>query len=370
MKEDIKDLISKNVYTCASCGFCRFGCPVSKNVGFESQTVRGRMYLLKKYIEGGLEYDKDLIESFYTCALCGNCNEICPTGVDYLEIVSQLRKQFVEAGKLPESQKMLRDNLVKCGNPFSKDKEERGAWLPPQYREHKKSNNMYFVGCSSSYSSNRIAKSIIKVLESVGFDFNVMGNSESCCGDPLFRMGEEEKANEFMQQNIQVFDKLEVKTVFASCAGCYKTLKNKYPQKYKVLHITQLLHQLVEQGKLVFKKEFPNKIIYFDGCDIGRHCKTYEEPRALLKAIPGVDLLEFDYNRDEAMCCGGPFAASDPDLAAKIAEDRVKEAEEQGAQIIATACPTCMVNLREGARRIGSEIEVQDITLMLPKLIR
>ena len=370
MKQQLNDLISKNVYTCASCGFCRFGCPVSKKLGFESLTARGRMYLLKKVVEGRLDYDKDMIESFYACALCGNCNEICPSGIDYVEIVSHLRKLFVESGRLPESQKLLRDNLTTYGNPFSKDKEGRGSWLPSKYREPRRSKNLYFVGCSSSYSSTRIPKSITKVLETVGFDFIMLGNSETCCGEPLFRMGVEEKANEFMQQNIMIFDKFGVENIFASCAGCYKTLKNRYPQRFNVLHATQLLHQLVEQGKLVFKKEFPRKIIYFDGCDIGRHCKTYEEPRNLLKAIPEVKLLEFDYNRDEAMCCGGPFAASNPDLAAKIAADRVMEAEQHGADIIATACPTCMVNLKEGARRIGSEIEIQDIPMLLPSLIR
>ena len=369
MKQPIDNLISRDVYTCASCGFCRFGCPVSKKVGFESQTARGRMVLLKKVLESRLEYDRDIIESFYACALCGNCNEICPSGVDYVEIVSHLRKRFVESGKLPESQKLLRDNLTTYGNPFSKE-EERGGWLPLKYREPQKGKNLYFVGCSSSYSSTRIPKSIMRVLESVDFDFIVMGNLESCCGEPLFRMGVEDKANELMQQNIETFDKLGVETIFASCAGCYKTLKNRYPQRFKVQHATQLLQQLIEEGKLVFKKQYPRKIIYFDGCDIGRHCKTYEEPRNLLKTIPGVEFLEFDYNRDEAMCCGGPFAASNPDLAGKIAEDRIREAEEKGADIIATACPTCMVNLREGARRTGYEMEIQDITMMLPRLIR
>ncbi|SPD74728.1 putative CoB--CoM heterodisulfide reductase 2 iron-sulfur subunit D [uncultured Desulfobacterium sp.] len=361
-------LVSKNAYICASCGFCRFGCPVSKKVGFESQTARGRMYILKKILDGELEYESDLIESFYACALCGNCSEICPAGVDYIEIVSELRKLFVESGMLPESQKLLRDNLTKYGNPFSKE-EERGVWLPLTYREPRKSKNLYFIGCSSSYSSTRIPKSIMRVLEAVKYDFIVMGNLENCCGEPLFRMGEEQKADEFMERNVEKFDQLGVENIFASCAGCYKTLKNRYPKRFNVLHITQLLQQLVEQGELVFKKEFPRKIIYFDGCDIGRHCGTYEEPRNLLKAIPGVELLEFDYNRDEAMCCGGPFAASAPELAAKIAEDRVREAEEQGADIIAVACPTCMVNLRDGARRAGIEMEVQDITMLLPRLV-
>jgi len=368
VKQPINDLISRNVYTCASCGFCRFGCPVSKKVGFESQTARGRMVLLKRVLEGRLEYDTDLIESFYACALCGNCNEICPSGVDYIEIVSHLRKRFVESGRLPDSQKLLRNNLTNFGNPFSKE-EERGAWLPLKYREPKKSKYLYFVGCSSSYSSTRIPKSIMRVLESVNFDFIALGSLENCCGEPLLRMGEEEKANELMKQNVETFDKFGVETIFASCAGCYKTLKNRYPERFKVMHATQLLQQSVEQGKLVFKKELLRKIIYFDGCDIGRHCKTYEEPRDLLKAIPGVEMLEFDYNRDEAVCCGGPFASSDPDLAGKIAEDRVREAEAKGADIIATACPTCLVNLREGARRAGSEIEIQDIPMMLPRLI-
>lgn len=369
MGKQITDKISKDIYTCAGCGFCRFGCPVSRKVGFESLTARGRMYLLKKVIEGQLNYDRDLIESFYACALCGNCNEICPSGVDYVDTVSHLRQHFVKQGKLPESQKLLRNNLVEKGNPFAKEGEERGQWLPPKYKEPKRNKNLYFVGCSSSYSSTRIARSLIRILQSAKFEFTMLGNMEKCCGDPLFRMGEEEKANELRKNNIEKFDELGIETIFASCAGCYKTLKTRYPQRFKVIHATQLLVDFFKQGKLEFKKEFPRKIIYFDGCDIGRHCKTYEEPRNVLKAIPGVEFMEFDYNRDEAICCGGPFASSDPDLAAEIAGDRIREAENKGADIIATACPTCMVNLREGARRIGSDIEIQDIPMLLPGLI-
>ncbi len=327
------------------------------------------MHILKKYLEGKLPFEKELIESFYKCALCANCNEICPAGIDYINIVSTLREYFVKQGKLPEDQKLLRNNIVEHGNPFAKDQKERGRWLPPKYRMPQKAQYLYFVGCSNSYSSTRTARSIIRILETVKFDFTVLGSLENCCGDPLLRMGERNKAEKLIHDNLEQFKKLEVKTIFTSCAGCYKTLKTQYHSKAEVIHISRLFEGLINSGTLEFKKDYRNKIIYFDGCDIGRHCETYEEPRNVLKAVPGVELMEFDYNRAEAVCCGGPFASSDPVLAAKIAGDRVREAEQKGADIIATSCPTCMVNLREGARQAKINIQVQDIPMLLPGLI-
>ena len=363
-----KDII-KDIYTCAACGYCRFGCPVNTHVGFESATARGRMLIVKKILEGKLGYTNSVVDSIYMCSQCANCSEICPTGIKYVDIITALRQELFQRGLYPESQKMLRSIISEHGNPFSGKKEERSSWLPEEHKTPRKSKNVYFVGCSSSYASNRIARSIMKVLDTIGFDYTVLGSEEYCCGDPLRRMGEQEEASLLMEKNVEKFKEFGIKTVIASCAGCYKSLKHNYPQDFEMLHVTQLFDRLIKEGKLKFTKELKNKIIYQDGCDLGRHCGIYEEPRNILRAIPGVELLEFDYCKEEAICCGGPLASGYLDLSHKIAADRVREANAKGADMIATSCPMCFVHLKDGAKEASIVMSVQDIPLLLLKAI-
>ncbi|MDI6821948.1 MAG: (Fe-S)-binding protein [Actinomycetota bacterium] len=366
----MRERLVEDAYTCASCGFCRFGCPVYKEIGFESATARGKMYLLKRVLEGELGYTERVVDSFYMCAQCQNCKQLCPTGIDFGEDIAILKEMFIREGKLPFYLFPLRDNVIEKGNPFGRDVEERGEWLPGKYRTPKSSEYLYFAGCSASYASTRIAKSIVKILDQIEFDFTVLGKEESCCGSPLERMGETVRARELMEKNVQRFRELGVKTVIVSCAGCLKTLTHSYPKDFKVLHVTQLFDQLMREGRLGFEKELDKKVVYFDGCDIGRHCGIYEEPRNILRSIPGVKLIDYEYSREEALCCGGPLVSSHPELAHKIASSRAKEAKELGAEIIATACPTCMVNLKEGAKLAQIEMEIQDIPMLLPKFLK
>jgi Fe-S oxidoreductase len=366
----IEEKVKKDIYTCASCGYCRFGCPVSFEVGFERMTARGRMLILKNIVEEKLTYTDEVIDSLYACSGCANCSEMCPTQIDYVEVIVKIREEIVKKDLLPNSQKLLRENLIKEHNPFGEKQTERGTFLPKSKQTPRKSKNLYFVGCSASYSSNRIPKSILRVLDTIGFDYTVLGKEEVCCGDPLERMGEVEKAHQFFQRNLERFKELEVETIFASCPGCYRNLKkNLSSNGFRVQHITELLFELVREGRISFK-EFLRRVIYADGCDLGRQSGVFEEPREVIKSIPGVKLLEFDYNRKEAICCGGPISAGYPELAHKIAARKVKEAQEKKVDLIITACPMCFVNLKEGAKEAGVEIEVQDLPLLLPKLVK
>lgn len=367
-----REEIVQDIYTCASCGYCRFGCPVYHEVGFERVTVRGRMLLFKKLLEGKLDFTEDdqaVIESVFLCAQCENCKVVCPTGIDYVRISNFFKEDISEKGLMPEIPKMLRDSLLSESNPFGEPRGERGAWLPQPYREPRKSEHLYFVSCTASYSLNRIARSVLRILEMTDYDFTVLGAAENCCGGPLFRLGERERAKELVMRNAEEFDRLGVKTVFASCAGCFRTLSRVYPKEFKVYHIIQFFDDLIREGALTFAKAYEKKVIYFDGCDIGRHCGIYEEPRRVLRSIPGVELLEFDYNREEATCCGGPIMAHYPDIAHNVAAKAVLEAKEKGAEVIATSCGTCLLNFREGARTAGVQMEVVDIPMMLPSLM-
>lgn len=359
----------ENVYTCASCGFCRFGCPVYKEIGFESLTVRGRMLIFKKLLEGKIDYSERVTDLIYMCAQCENCNLNCPTGIDFVEICTTLREDIVQRGLLPESHKIVRENLFENSNPFGEPLEERGTWFSPKQEPMKKSKNLYFVGCTASYSLNRVAKSVVRILDKIEYDYTLLGSEEWCCGSPVFRMGEKEKGEQMIRHNVEKFRELGVETIFTSCAGCFRTLSKMYPEDFKVLHVVQLFDQLLDEGRLEFKKEFKKKILYYDGCDIGRHCGVYEEPRNVLSAIDGVELIELDYNREDAVCCGGPLASGFPELAHNIAARTVKEAEEKGADMIATACVSCLVNFKEGAKVAGIRMGVYDIPMLLPRFL-
>jgi len=359
-----------DIYACAGCGYCRFGCPVFREVGFERLSPRGRILALKRAIETRTDVPASIRDSIYMCAQCENCKIQCPVGVDFVKISELLRKDMAERGMLPESQLPMKENLAREANPYGQPQAERGAWAGPQTRLEKGVPDLFFVGCGVSYGSNRIAKSVARVLDSIGMKFNVLGAEENCCGAPLFRLGEEQAAMEMVERNIKKFDELGVKRIFSTCAGCFKTLKQLYPDRFRVQHVSQLLLELVKSGRIQFGKELKKKIIYFDGCDIGRHAGVYEEPREFLKAIPGVELLEYDYNRDQALCCGGPLLSLDAELASRIAADRVREAVEKGAEMIVTPCPTCMLTLKDGAKTAGIRMDVQDLPMLLPSLLK
>ena len=361
--------LEEDIYTCASCGYCRFNCPVYKVLGFESATVRGRMLMMKKVLEGKMEMTPELVNSMYMCAQCEGCHVACPNNIDFVMITQLLRQEMVKQGLLPESFAAVRENLATLNNPYGEPQDQRGAWLSPKVRgETKQSENLYFVGCTSSYSLNRIPKSVTRILDKIDFDYTVLGDNELCCGAPIFRMGETDLAMSMVQRNVENIRKLGVKTIFASCAGCYSTMKHHYPDEFEYLHITELFEKMLKEGTLEFKKPFKKRAIYYDGCDLGRHSGVYEAPRNVLRAIPELELVEFDYNRENAMCCGGPLSSGFPDLAFEIGAKAVREAEEKNVDMIITACAACLVNFKAGANLAGIRMDVQDIPMILTRV--
>lgn len=362
--------IIEQIYTCASCGYCRFGCAVYNEKGFESFSVRGRMQLLKKVLEGKMELTQPIIDSLYMCALCANCNIQCPTGVDFVKISEVLRETLLKDKLAPEVQQTLAENLAKDSNPFREPVEERGNWVPPSFDMEKKSENVYYVGCTGSYSLNRVPKSIMRVLDAIGFDYALIGGEERCCGSPIIRTGDMETTKKVIERNIESWKKIGAKNIITSCAGCHTTFIHYYPPEFNYWHFTQLFAKLIKEGELAFGKELNEKIIYFDGCDLGRHSGIYEEPREILRAIPGVELIEFTYNREEQQCCGGPLIAVDADMARKIGAKKVEEAIEKGATMMVTACPTCLLNFKESARQAGLKLQIQDLSMLLPKYVK
>jgi glycolate oxidase len=362
LKEHEADLLR-----CLRCAECHAGCPLYHEDRNESYTARSKMRLMRAVMNGEIELDDDVIERIDRCLNCNGCMARCPAGIDTDLMILKARHELRKAGvPLPKNLEGVRQNIAEKRNPFGLPMEERGEWITKEIIE-RQSDLCYFAGCAVSYSQNKMAKAALRILDSVGIEYTALGNDERCCGDPVERMGLVEEAEQLRGENRQALQRRGVKTVFTSCAGCTKALKHGLGGEVEVIHVTELLDRLADEGRIEFEKPFDKRVLYFDGCDLGRHAGVYDPPRNLLKRVPGVVAIEAGKNRDKAMCCGGPFVASYPEMAKTFAAERIREASEANAEVIATACPTCLVNLKEGAKSAGAQVDIQDISIILQR---
>ncbi|MGB9628010.1 MAG: FAD-binding and (Fe-S)-binding domain-containing protein, partial [Thermodesulfobacteriota bacterium] len=301
--------VDNEIFACINCGFCRAGCPVFAQTELESENARGRVIQAYYLMKGVLEPSKEVAKKFYLCTTCLNCKATCPAGVMVSEIVEAARERLVEAGFLPDVHKALMENLKTTGNPFGEPKEKRTDVFPSTFNPKKGPvDTLLFAGCVTSYQDINIIPSIMKILDHAGVSYTALGKDENCCGYIAYLVGDKE-FKKIAEKNVEVFSKVSPKQILTTCAGCYKTLKELYPKHLpfhtEVLHAIQYLDRLIEEGKVKFKNGNPMKVAYHDPCDLGRHLNIFEEPRNLIKKIPGVTLVEFKNNRLLAKCCGG-----------------------------------------------------------------
>lgn len=348
---------------CMKCGNCRCVCPVFEVTNEETMVARGKLCLVKGLFNHKIGLTPIFIDRIYSCLSCGVCLRSCPGGVDASKIIISARNEISKKNLLPASLKELRENIIKEGNPFGEKRSKRALWNNKRSRL-KESKNLYFVGCSNSYTYNKVPQSIQKILKAVNYNFITLGNLENCCGEPLKRMGEDDLYQKLISENKSLFKDLGVENIFTSCGGCLKNLKENFSSDYKILHISQLLYELTSSNKVKFTP-YPQKVIYFDGCNIGRRSNVFEEPRNILKTIPHLKLLEFDAHHQDSLCCGGPLMASYPDLAENIAAKRIEEAVKKEANLIITSCPTCFISLKKGMFKADLKIKVIDLPVFL-----
>ena len=377
--------VDDEVLACIHCGFCRLGCPSFSVTQRESRNARGRNALAFYLMNGSITPSAELAESFYSCTTCQACTYFCPAQIKVDEIVEGVREKLYKAGYTPEAVLGVRDNILKTGNVFASAREERIEIYPPALKERvrqgklpEKARTLLFMGCVPSYLDMKMVPSLIKSLDAAGVDYTVLGAEEGCCGFPLFLMG----SDEFESHARQVMEKIRATgatELLTPCAGCYKTFKKIYPQidelGLEIYHSVHYLEKLITEGKLKLDKEFAKKVTYHDPCDLGRAFKIFEEPRNILKAIPGVDFVEMARNRLQARCCGGGggVSANNPDMAVEMGAERVRDALEVGAEIIVSGCAACKDNLRKGAKAIPKKergkIKVMDITELVARAL-
>ena len=235
------------------------------------------------------------------------------------------------------------------------------------------------MGCTPSFDSRvqKIPKAIVLILQQAGIDFGILGNEEPCCGSEIRRMGESGLFGEIVEKNTASFETYHVEHIFTSCPHGFNALKNEYPQgQFEVLHATQLLATLLQEGKLSFRQEIKKVVTYHDPCFIGKQNGLFDEPRILLKAIPGLTLREFDRSRERSLCCEGGggrmWVEASLDKGQRLARTRVQDAVELGAQVLVTACPFCLLTLEDAVKTSGHEkiLQVMDVVELLAEAIQ
>ena len=369
---------------CGRCGDCAYSvkistakkhismpCPIRNNLGFETYSARGRIIILKKLLEGELEIDQNIVQWANLCLTCASCKETCLAiegGIDVPAMMECLRKELVDAGYFLEPHASIEKNIIEKFNPYGEEHQKRLEFLDSAPIPEK-ADVVYYVGCTSSYRRQEIAKSTIELLHKAGVNFTVI-DDERCCGSTLFRTGFVKTAKEFAKHNIDKINEIGAKTVVFSCAGCYRTFAQDYAplwngNKAKLMHVVELLKKLKDQNRISFASSEKLKVTYHDPCHLGRHMKIFEDPRNLLKATANVELLEMETNRRYAHCCGAGSGVKKafPDMALQISKERLNEAAETQAEVLVSACPFCKTNLSDGADGVG--LEVIDITEFL-----
>ncbi len=356
------------ILRCLKCGECQEVCPVYRAEGIESFVARGKIRLMRAVLDREIELTPGVQERINRCLNCNACMANCPAGIDTDHLIFSARCDMRAADiPVPTSLEAVRKNIAEQGNPFGLPSQERGAWIGPEVAQ-RESDVAYFAGCAVSYSQNRMAKAALRILDQAGIVYTTLGDDEKCCGDPLLRMGLADDARALTAKNRESFRKRGIKRIFTSCAGCTKNLKHFFGDVIEVLHVTEFLDRAASQGRITFEKPFAKKVAYMDGCDLGRHAGVYEAPRSLLARLPGIQMVEFPENRNLARCCGGPFVAAYPELAKRFAAERIQAALDAGAEVIAVSCPTCLVNLKEGAKSFdGLKIDIQEVASLVQR---
>jgi Fe-S oxidoreductase len=327
--------------------------------------IRGDAESLPLY-EHGLFTENEL----WSCTTCRACMEECPAMIEHVDQIVDLRRNLTMIqSEVPGGVKRVLEGIERAGNPWRLPQRERSSWADgldvPTMAEKEDVEVLYWVGCAPSYDerSKRVARAMVQLFQRAGVDFAILGEEETCTGDPARRMGEELLYQQQAQTNVETMGQYKFKQVVTTCAHCFNTIKNEYPQfggkagvDYEVIHHTDFLAQLIAQGKLKPTEAVNERVAYHDPCYIGRYNDIYDAPRNVLESIPGVELVEApDWNRERAMCCGGGGGNVWLEGWGKKGVNviRLEQLQKAQPQTLALACPYCMVMFEDAAKNTG-----------------
>jgi len=358
---------------CYQCGLCTGTCPWNLV----------RSFLLRRIIHQTQLGLADLeSEDTWLCATCRACVSRCPRGVEIIDIMKGLRRVIVEmgAGYLPDSLRVTMKNIAGVGNPQGEAQEKRDDWAKTLNVEPftKGTEILYFSCCVPAYdpSIKRVAQATANILKKAEVDFGILGSRESCCGESVRKAGNESLFQSLAQSNIGTFMENGVTKIVVSSPHCYNAFKNEYPEfggNFEVIHYTQFLAELIKEGRLKFSRELNKKVTYHDPCYLGRHNNVYEEPREVLRSIPGLELVEMPDFAENGLCCGGGGGRiwMETKKGERFSDLRIDQAMEVGASILAAACPYCLLNFEDSVLTTdkGDVPQVKDISELVQEAI-
>ena len=376
----LKRLSYDEVAKCNKCGFCLPSCPVYLVQKKESAAPRGRNAITRAVIEGRLELSPETEKSIFSCLGCGACRQACLSAVETKDLVFRDRECQVHEGLYPKIANRLLSFLEEEHNISDDDNEERGEWqelikdLPEQAYEKDQAEVIFFVGCVASFfpMAQKIPVNMSRIMERAEIDFAILGGEEWCCGFPLIGAGMPDKMEILKEHNIKKVKETGAKSVVFTCPSCYHTWKHLYDPEVALFHSSQYIDKLIKEGRIQFGSELNTTVTYHDPCDLGRNSGVYEEPRNVIKSIPGVKLVELPHNRNLSMCCGGGGNVEmvDPDLSGQVAQMKIDEIQGTGADMVVSACQQCLRTIATRARRQRIDLPVKDLTELVAEAMK
>ena len=372
-------------YACAVCGRCTDACPANITGKVLSpmhivENLKEHMIAIghqgprdPEHTEPQPIIDHAIPEqAIWDCVSCGACMEECPVVVEHVPTIIDLRRSLVlEESKIPETGMNALLSMEQRGHPWRGTQFSRTDWAEglevPTMAENPEAEVLFWVGCTAALEqrSQGIARSMVKVLKSAGVNFAILGEEETCTGDPARRMGNEYLYQILAQQNVETMNGYNVQTVVTICPHCFNTIKNEYPQfggDYEVLHYSQYVDRLIQQGRVKPVKMMNTTVAYHDSCYLGRHNGVYDEPRNVARAIPGLKLVEMEPRcRQRGFCCGagGGHMWMDESQGERINHVRTDHFLETQADTVGVSCPFCLQMLTEGIQSKGQDSDKQ-----------
>ena len=359
---------------CFECGLCDVVC----------QWNRVRTFSIRKIVrEATFGLTEIESEEIWRCTTCGKCPQRCPRDVKQIESGVSLRRIATEYGVFPASVRPIRTvsgSLVGEGNPLNEERKKRADWAEGLFVKPftEGMEILYFPDCYCSYDPRlkKVAIATANILNKAGVDFGILGAKESCCGESIRKTGDEDVFKRLAKENIKTFIDNGVKKILVSSPNCYHTFKNEYPEfmvNFEVVHISQYLLALINEGRLKLNKEYEKKVTWHDPCYLGRHNGIYDEPREVLKMVPGLELIEMPESREDSFCCGGGGGRilMETPKGERFSDLRIEQAINGGAGVLATACPYCITNFEDSRlnRENSEAIEIKEITEIISEVI-